>query len=834
MISKRSLPWIAAGAWAIVWAGAVAGVVAMRPEGGDPVGDPAGEPAGAGLVDARRAVFDHAWAWSELRATGKIPLWDSHRMGGVSLLPDATFRPFYPPEWIALASVSASGAEPWFFHAMWAFHLFLAAALMTGVARAWGFSWAVAGFAGLGWMFAGPLAAGFDAGSLARFEALCYLPLTVHGAMAAAAGARRPALLATGLGLGLAALAGTFSTFVLHLHAWFGFAIAGLLFPKMIPLSLGGGGDPLAAIGEVPAAKRNVGAAVWTAACALALGLALGAVGWIPEFEWYRISTWSGGVQRNLQWEYALRGDAFARLAVPLESMGVSYYLGAGVLCFAAASLMGRCRRASLARVSVALALVALALAAGGFAPAVHTLLYSYVPGFRWVLPVSDYVALAALGLVFAAAAGLEEFLAPSARKKIVAPAPGEAPEARIFRARGSMWMTFAAAAAVWAMVSRMSYAQIQDDPAAAERAAALLGRMRLAEGLMTVLGFAGAWAFAASMPIRLKGKREVTMAFLAAIVFFVALDGVRSAARLNAAVPALETIAALEEGKEKNKSENADNGNKSESPESEPPQADRKLFLNLEKLSDRYVLREVNGRLSGTHIAGDTDDPSWRPYSELINRLGLKHPNTIRLFGLSESKKPAPYLRQTRHKLFVETREDVLGRIAEPNFNVHESSTGLLADLPSELPPGAEPSFAHRDAGLLVSMTKWDSGEIAMETKTKLDAWVETAEPMLPGWTVRIDGRPPKYPPSPSNGLFLSFHLPAGQHAVELNYDPASFRLGLFLSLLGLGALAFIGGAKFAETPMIATQRGGRDVMGRKQHRAEVKSGERGKVWEI
>ena len=56
----------------------------------------------------------------------------------------------------------------------------------------------------------------------------------------------------------------------------------------------------------------------------------------------------------------------------------------------------------------------------------------------------------------------------------------------------------------------------------------------------------------------------------------------------------------------------------------------------------------------------------------------------------------------------------------------------------------------------------------------------------MFPGWHVTVDGEPAE--PIPVNGLFRGVWAPAGDHSIVWRYDPASFRWGATISILGLG----------------------------------------------
>ncbi len=82
--------------------------------------------------------------------------------------------------------------------------------------------------------------------------------------------------------------------------------------------------------------------------------------------------------------------------------------------------------------------------------------------------------------------------------------------------------------------------------------------------------------------------------------------------------------------------------------------------------------------------------------------------------------------------------------------------------------------------------------------------------DPSFPGWRAWIDGKPKGLPwpldlfaikglvPDLWPGEVRCLSLPPGKHTIELRYEPATYRVGLFISLLALcGLLAW--GAAFA-----------------------------------
>ena len=62
-------------------------------------------------------------------------------------------------------------------------------------------------------------------------------------------------------------------------------------------------------------------------------------------------------------------------------------------------------------------------------------------------------------------------------------------------------------------------------------------------------------------------------------------------------------------------------------------------------------------------------------------------------------------------------------------------------------------------------------------------------ADPPYPGWTVTVDGH--SAPVRDQDGLFRAVDLPAGRHTVEWRFEPRSVKMGFFISLAALLAVA-------------------------------------------
>jgi hypothetical protein len=88
------------------------------------------------------------------------------------------------------------------------------------------------------------------------------------------------------------------------------------------------------------------------------------------------------------------------------------------------------------------------------------------------------------------------------------------------------------------------------------------------------------------------------------------------------------------------------------------------------------------------------------------------------------------------------------------------------------------------------VEFEAFDSNHIRLRVDTPADGYLVLSEVWYPGWRARVDGAPA--PVLRANYAFRAVRLSPGEHRVELDFAPRSWRVGLVISgltVLGLGA---------------------------------------------
>lgn len=120
---------------------------------------------------------------------------------------------------------------------------------------------------------------------------------------------------------------------------------------------------------------------------------------------------------------------------------------------------------------------------------------------------------------------------------------------------------------------------------------------------------------------------------------------------------------------------------------------------------------------------------------------------------------------------------EAVLKRLEEPGFDPRQ--TAILEGVPATAPtPTSSPGSA--------SIAHVRPHRIELTVETVAPAILVLSEPYFPGWRASVDGRPATL--MPAFHVLTALPVPPGSHRVAITYEPASYRIGLFLSCLSAG----------------------------------------------
>jgi hypothetical protein len=93
--------------------------------------------------------------------------------------------------------------------------------------------------------------------------------------------------------------------------------------------------------------------------------------------------------------------------------------------------------------------------------------------------------------------------------------------------------------------------------------------------------------------------------------------------------------------------------------------------------------------------------------------------------------------------------------------------------------------------------VTSFSPGLVTVRANTETPGWLVLTDTYFPGWRSSVNGREATI--APANYAFRAVPIPAGDSTITFTYDPASYRIGLFLSCLSLGIIGALVAASVA-----------------------------------
>jgi hypothetical protein len=98
------------------------------------------------------------------------------------------------------------------------------------------------------------------------------------------------------------------------------------------------------------------------------------------------------------------------------------------------------------------------------------------------------------------------------------------------------------------------------------------------------------------------------------------------------------------------------------------------------------------------------------------------------------------------------------------------------------------------------VSIVSYQPQRVELRANLDRPGLVILADTYYPGWLLTIDGRP--VPILRANRMMRGAAVPAGEHTLVYTYEPASFRIGAIVSLVGLILLGIFAWSSWRDRP--------------------------------
>jgi hypothetical protein len=154
-------------------------------------------------------------------------------------------------------------------------------------------------------------------------------------------------------------------------------------------------------------------------------------------------------------------------------------------------------------------------------------------------------------------------------------------------------------------------------------------------------------------------------------------------------------------------------------------------------------------------------EEPAKKGETTYLHRLEEEHPRVWLVYEVE----------------IVSGEDAALARLAQPDFRPY--SVALLTEPPVS-------GLAGRPAGQLQArIVGASSSQLAVEVDQAANGLLVFSEIDYPGWKATIDGQ--QVPILPTNAILRAVEVPAGQHRVEMRFEPLSVKAGLAISGLTL-----------------------------------------------
>jgi hypothetical protein len=140
-----------------------------------------------------------------------------------------------------------------------------------------------------------------------------------------------------------------------------------------------------------------------------------------------------------------------------------------------------------------------------------------------------------------------------------------------------------------------------------------------------------------------------------------------------------------------------------------------------------------------------------------------------------------------------IEQGKDALLLLQDAEFDLG-SEIILEEQLPSALAEASRSANAILPAGSFeasAEITRYEANRVVIRASTPVDGLLFLSDTYYPGWKAYVDGL--ATPIYQANYAFRALHVPPGEHEVEFVYEPESFRLARFISLLALFGVSLL-----------------------------------------
>jgi hypothetical protein len=209
----------------------------------------------------------------------------------------------------------------------------------------------------------------------------------------------------------------------------------------------------------------------------------------------------------------------------------------------------------------------------------------------------------------------------------------------------------------------------------------------------------------------------------------------------------------------------------------------------------DMPIYQPVSSMYYGQGGKGSDYRQRWQPDWPLVDWFNVKYYFSVEPiemdkyrmvyqndhFRLYENDQALPRAYLVYRYEVVSDDDQALKTILAPSFEF--ANKVILENPPREgtqfIPPGGEPIPNNQ-----VVFEETGPDQVRMQVETSMPGLLVMSDIYYPGWKASVDGLDTQI--IKANYAFRAVEIPAGAHKVEFSYQPASFEIGKWLTILG------------------------------------------------
>lgn len=195
--------------------------------------------------------------------------------------------------------------------------------------------------------------------------------------------------------------------------------------------------------------------------------------------------------------------------------------------------------------------------------------------------------------------------------------------------------------------------------------------------------------------------------------------------------------------------------------------------LIDLLDKADAKRRARILGLMHVGYFIDDVDTVTWP----------ILHSNDS--MGIQQVPDPLPRAYFVSRVYPARDEAEVVARLTAPDFDSHREVIIIDNSVKSGLRATEAATVKTESPADAVSVIRETANTVSLKVTAPAVGYVVLTDTFYPGWQARVDGQPAQI--YPANLAFRAVAVEAGQHEISFTYQPRSFIIGLWISIIAL-----------------------------------------------